>query len=135
LNSKEFIVIWIAVIRTVKWWPVTFRYHYELFGNNGNDIFFLGPQISFVQGGEDTDMYIVQAKKGKTYINNFSHKIDNDVLFLNISFSELLCYRLKDDLWISVLHDYIPVMLNLHLFSHFYLNNQGQWQHNWRLHV
>jgi Ca2+-binding RTX toxin-like protein len=77
------------------------RYHYELFGNNGNDIFFLGPQISFVQGGEDTDMYIVQAKKGKAYINNFSHKIDNDVLFLNISFSELLCYRLKDDLWIS----------------------------------
>ena len=76
-------------------------YHYDLYGRGGNDRFFLGPQSAQVTGGEDNDLYFLQPNGGKTIIDNFAHDEEMDTLFLNVSYSDLVCHRDGLDLLVS----------------------------------
>ena len=76
-------------------------YHYDLYGQGGDDRFFLGPQSSHVYGDEGNDVYFVPAAGGRAIINNFALDEEMDTLFLNVSYSNVLCYRDGEDIIIS----------------------------------
>ncbi len=76
-------------------------YHYDLYGNGGNDRFFLGPQYSRVTGGEDNDVYYIPSSGGRTTMNNFAHDEEMDTLFLDVSYSSIFCSRDNWDLVIG----------------------------------
>ena len=64
-------------------------YFYELHGNDGDDVFHLGPQRSRVIGGNGGDTYIIPKTGGHTVINNFAYDEKNDLLMLECSFASL----------------------------------------------
>ena len=76
-------------------------YHYDLYGREGNDSFFLGPQSSHVTGGDGNDMYHIPSNGGKTVINNFAQDEFMDTLYLNVSYLDIFCERDKWDLLIG----------------------------------
>ena len=76
-------------------------YHYDLYGNEGDDKFFLGPQHSRVTGGEDNDVYYIPSSGGKATINNFAPDEEMDTLFLNVSYASIFCSRDNWDLVIG----------------------------------
>ena len=76
-------------------------YHYDLYGRGGDDQFFLGPQSSHVYGDEGNDIYFVPAAGGRAIINNFALDEEMDTLILNVSYSNILCYRDGEDVIVS----------------------------------
>ena len=76
-------------------------YHYDLYGQGGDDKFFLGPQSSHVYGDEGNDVYFVPAAGGRAIINNFALDEEMDTLFLNVSYSNIRCYRDGEDIIVS----------------------------------
>ena len=76
-------------------------YHYDLYGRGGDDKFFLGPQSSHVYGDEGNDVYFVPAAGGRAIINNFALDEEMDTLFLNVSYSNIRCYRDGEDVIVS----------------------------------
>ena len=73
-------------------------YHYDLYGQGGDDKFFLGPQSSHVYGD---DVYFVPAAGGRAIINNFPLDEEMDTLFLNVSYSNIRCFRDGEDIIVS----------------------------------
>ena len=76
-------------------------YHYDLYGRGGDDKFFLGPQSSHVYGEEGNDVYFVPAAGGRAIINNFALDEEMDTLFLNVSYSNIRCYRDGENIIVS----------------------------------
>ena len=76
-------------------------YHYDLYGKEGNDRFFLGPQSSLVSGDEGSDLYHLQPDGGRAVINSFALDEEQDTIFLNITYTSVRCFRSKWDLIIS----------------------------------
>ncbi len=62
------------------------EYHYILHGRGGDDFFYLGPQVTFVEGNEGSDIYYITNNTTTTDINNFSqdHKADYLIMSQNI---------------------------------------------------
>ncbi len=77
------------------------QYTYKIYGKAGDDKFYLGPQSSSVDGGQGNDHYILGATAGNTVINNFANDLEEDVLSLNVSFSDLKCTQRDTDLVIE----------------------------------
>ena len=100
------------------------NYHYELYGKEGADTFYLGPQSSHVVGGEGPDMYILQNDGGVVIIDNFAHDKVQDVLFINVSFNEIQCQRHDSDLHILYKESHYAKV-----FNWFASNNQKPFQH------
>ncbi|KAJ1159245.1 hypothetical protein NDU88_011913 [Pleurodeles waltl] len=65
------------------------RYFYRLYGNNGNDVFFLGPQRSLVHGGNGKDVYFIPEEGGDTDICNQAEDQAMDLVVINITFSHI----------------------------------------------
>ncbi|KAM4017490.1 LOW QUALITY PROTEIN: uncharacterized protein ACNLHF_007129 [Anomaloglossus baeobatrachus] len=74
------------------------RYHYELFGNDGNDIFYLGPQKTFAHGGNGQDIYYILENAGQTEICNQANDKEMDLLILNIPLQQINAKKVQNDL-------------------------------------
>ena len=68
-------------------------YHYRLYGKGGDDIFYLGPQHSYVEGNEGSDTYFVNTTSVYTEINNYADDSDTDYLILNLDYAQLIPRR------------------------------------------
>lgn len=73
-------------------------YFYKLFGNNGNDFFFLGPQRSLVHGGNGQDVYFIPEDGGDTDICNQADDQAMDLLIINLKFSQISARKEGQDL-------------------------------------
>lgn len=76
-------------------------YHYRLFGREGDDIFYLGPQHSYVEGNEGSDTYFVNTSSVYTEINNYADDGEIDYLILNLDYARLTSRRIGLDLHIT----------------------------------
>ncbi|CAB3988828.1 iron-regulated -like [Paramuricea clavata] len=76
----------------------TGNYHYNLYGRGGRDTFYLGPEMSTVTGGEDTDVYIIQSDGGKTIIDNFAEDAKRDIVVINVHYDSIECHQSRKDL-------------------------------------
>ena len=76
-------------------------YHYDLYGQGGDDKFFLGPQSSHVLGNDGEDLYFIPPSGGKALIDNFALDEKMDTLYMNISYNDMSCYRQDWDLVVS----------------------------------
>ena len=76
-------------------------YNYNLYGEGGDDKFFLGPQQTVVSGGEGEDLYYIQPTGGKTIIDNFAIDEGIDTLYFNVSYDSIRCTRDNWDLLIG----------------------------------
>ncbi|XP_077144754.1 uncharacterized protein LOC143807276 [Ranitomeya variabilis] len=74
------------------------RYHYELFGNDGNDIFYLGPQKTFVHGGNGQDIYYIPKNAGQTEICNQANDNEMDLLIFNIPLQQINAKKVQNNL-------------------------------------
>ncbi|XP_078528944.1 uncharacterized protein LOC144806458 [Lissotriton helveticus] len=73
-------------------------YFYTLFGNNGNDFFFLGPQRSLVHGGNGQDVYFIPEDGGDTDICNQAEDQAMDLVIINIKFIQISARKEGQDL-------------------------------------
>ncbi|XP_068178618.1 uncharacterized protein [Antennarius striatus] len=77
---------------------VMLSYYYILYGEPGDDIFFLGPQKSSVQGSGGKDTYIIPANGGKTVINNYDESKAPDLLHFSVKYSQISVSKSVEDL-------------------------------------
>ncbi|KAM3611634.1 uncharacterized protein V6R79_021860 [Siganus canaliculatus] len=76
---------------------VMFSYYYTLFGEQGDDIFFLGPQKSHVRGSAGKDTFIIPENGGKVTIDNYDPAKAADTLLFHVLFSHISVSRSSDD--------------------------------------
>ncbi|XP_063802061.1 uncharacterized protein LOC134969810 [Pseudophryne corroboree] len=74
------------------------KYHYELYGKDGNDIFFLGPQNTFVHGGNGQDIYYIPQDGGITEICNQADDKAMDLLLFNNTFQQIRARKTGNNL-------------------------------------
>ncbi|KAI4904121.1 hypothetical protein NFI96_029058, partial [Prochilodus magdalenae] len=74
------------------------NYHYYIYGNGGDDSFFLGPQTSELSGGEGRDLYVFPTTGSQAEIDNFSQDMLEDHLMVKAPFSRIDCIRSQTDL-------------------------------------
>ncbi|KAK1785681.1 hypothetical protein P4O66_019035 [Electrophorus voltai] len=68
---------------------VMLSYYYRLYGKEGDDTFYLGPQRSYVEGQGGKDMYIIPKDGGNTIINNYDSQKTVDVLILSVNYHQI----------------------------------------------
>ena len=76
-------------------------YYYALYGQEGNDTFYLGPQHTYVEGNEGEDTYYINQTSTHTDINNFAHDQVTDYLITTTQFSALQLSRTGYNLHIT----------------------------------
>ncbi|KAK1158428.1 hypothetical protein AOXY_G23348 [Acipenser oxyrinchus oxyrinchus] len=86
-----------------KKWEVMLSYYYQLYGENGDDTFFLGPQKSYVEGRAGRDTYIIPETGGNVIINNYHPKKTIDVLMLKVNYSQISVSKSGPDVILSYL--------------------------------
>ncbi len=91
-------------------------YNYNLYGKDGDDKFFLGPQQTLISGDNGKDLYYIQPSGGKTIIDNFAIDDLSDTLYFNVSFNNIKCNRDDWDLVIGFCDTHL-VRLK-HWFNH-----------------
>ena len=91
-------------------------YHYALYGREGDDRFLLGPQSSNILGNEGKDLYFIPRSGGKTIIDNFALDEAADTLFLNVTYSDVSCYRDGWDLVVRYCNSHVALIK--HWFMH-----------------
>lgn len=75
------------------------QYHYQVYGEAGDDTFILGPQNTFVEGGSGSDTYVISEHDGHIAINNCTKgDSQQDRLVLGIPLAELTSGRDGNDL-------------------------------------
>lgn len=86
-DSNRFFAIQKAENKNVS--EVMLAYYYELYGEPGDDTFFLGPQRSYVQGSGGQDTYIIPEHGGKTIINNYDPSKATDTIHFSVNYSHI----------------------------------------------
>ncbi|XP_073322780.1 uncharacterized protein [Pagrus major] len=76
---------------------VMLSYYYKLYGEPGDDIFFLGPQRSYVQGSDGKDTFIIPENGGKTIINNYDPSKALDTLHFSADYGHISVSKSVDD--------------------------------------
>ncbi|CAK6979910.1 uncharacterized protein LOC108874983 isoform X1, partial [Scomber scombrus] len=76
---------------------VMLSYYYQLYGEPGDDIFFLGPQRSNVEGSGGKDTYIIPENGGKTIINNYDPSKALDTLHFSVDYSHISVSKSGND--------------------------------------
>ncbi|KAF1389804.1 hypothetical protein PFLUV_G00077340 [Perca fluviatilis] len=76
---------------------VMLSYYYRLYGEPGDDIFFLGPQRSYVEGCGGKDTYIIPKNGGKTTINNYDPSKALDTLHFSVNYSHISVSKSGND--------------------------------------
>ena len=74
------------------------NYHYNLYGRGGDDVFYLGPQMSQVTGGQGSDVYVIQSDSGRTVIDNFAQDSKRDMVVINVPFDDISCLKSSSNL-------------------------------------
>jgi Ca2+-binding RTX toxin-like protein len=87
-------------------------YYYEIYGEDGDDTFYCGPQQSIVKGGNGRDTYIIPYSGGKTTINNYATDLEEDVLFIDVHFEQIHADRRRNDLILKHGHEHDITVLN-----------------------
>ncbi|XP_035494747.2 uncharacterized protein LOC118313434 isoform X1 [Scophthalmus maximus] len=72
-------------------------YYYQLYGQPGDDMFFLGPQRSYVEGSGGKDTYIIPDNGGKSIINNYDPSKTLDTLQFSVNYSHISVSKSGDD--------------------------------------
>ncbi len=54
-----------------------------MYGRGGDDFFYLGPQVTFVEGNEGSDTYHITNNTTTTDINNFAQDHEADYLIMS----------------------------------------------------
>ncbi|XP_022621603.1 uncharacterized protein LOC111236957 [Seriola dumerili] len=72
-------------------------YYYQLYGEPGDDIFFLGPQRNYVEGSGGKDTYIIPDDGGKTIINNYDPCKALDTLHFSVDYSHISVSKSGND--------------------------------------
>ncbi|MEQ2289321.1 hypothetical protein AMECASPLE_031741, partial [Ameca splendens] len=75
---------------------VLLSYYYRLYGEPGDDTFFLGPQRSYVQGSGGKDTYLIPENGGKTIINNYDPSKALDTLHFSVDYRDISVYKSGD---------------------------------------
>ncbi|XP_071340168.1 uncharacterized protein [Trachinotus anak] len=76
---------------------VMLSYYYQLYGEPGDDIFFLGPQRSYIEGSGGKDTYIIPDNGGKTIINNYDPSKALDTLHFSVDYSHISVSKSGND--------------------------------------
>ncbi|KAM4578014.1 uncharacterized protein V3H82_007522 [Fundulus diaphanus] len=76
-------------------------YYYRLYGESGDDIFFLGPLRSYVEGSGGKDTYFILEKGGNAVINNYDLSKEVDALIFNINYRNISVYKSGNDALLS----------------------------------
>ena len=76
-------------------------YYYALYGEAGNDTFYLGPQHTYVEGNDGEDTYYINKTSTHTDINNFARDRITDYLITTTSFSALQLSRTGNNLHVT----------------------------------
>lgn len=74
------------------------EYTYGLYGEAGDDMFFLGPQAAHVEGGPGYDYYYVPSYGGFININNYAKDMKHDILYIDCKITDISASRYKSDL-------------------------------------
>ena len=69
-------------------------YYYRLYGREGDDTFYLGPQHSYVEGNDGIDTYFVDSSSVYTEINNYADDGKNDYLIMKLDYARLRAERI-----------------------------------------
>ena len=88
------------------------EYHYSLYGNGGDDTFYLGPQQSYVEGNDGKDTYFISSFSVYTKINNYAEDGILDFMIINLTYSQLDPHREKMDLHLSATNTHSIVVYN-----------------------
>ncbi|XP_046730180.1 uncharacterized protein LOC124401775 isoform X2 [Silurus meridionalis] len=75
---------------------IMLSYYYKLYGKEGSDTFYLGPQRSYVEGQSGKDIYIIPKDGGSTIINNYDPFKATDLLILSINYYQILVTKIKN---------------------------------------
>ena len=73
-------------------------YYYRLFGGAGDDSFYLGPQHSYVEGNDGSDVYFINENAVHTEINNYADDDKNDYVIFQINYNQFTAVRKGLDL-------------------------------------
>ena len=84
-------------------------YHYIIDGQNGDDIFYLGPQHNLVTGGEGSDSYFISYHSTHTTINNYAMDKVDDYLAINRTYESLHVHRVGWHLNVTSIDPEIPL--------------------------
>lgn len=91
---------------------IMLSYYYKLYGKNGDDTFFLGPQKSYVEGQGGRDTYIIPSEGGNTVINNYDPVKTTDLLVFNVNYQQLSVSKSGNDVILSFLNTHNVRILN-----------------------
>lgn len=94
-NSNRFFAVQEAKDQHVI--EVMLNYYYQLYGEPGDDIFFLGPQRSYVEGSGGKDTFIIPENGGITIINNYDPSKAVDTLHFKVDYSHISVSKSGDD--------------------------------------
>ena len=87
-------------------------YNYNLYGKDGDDKFFLGPQQTLISGDNGKDLYFIQPSGGRSIIDNFAIDEEMDTLYFNVSFENIKCNRHNWDLLIGFCDSHFIILRN-----------------------
>ena len=73
------------------------EYNYHLYGRDGNDFFYLGPQVTYVEGNEGSDTYYITSNTTTTTIFNYASDKMADYLLLYLNFKDIKAKRNGED--------------------------------------
>ena len=74
-------------------------YYYRLFGMAGDDSFYLGPQHSYVEGNDGSDVYFINEEAVHTEINNYADDGKDDFVIFQINYDQFTAVREGLDLY------------------------------------
>lgn len=91
---------------------VMLSYYYLLYGEPGDDIFFLGRQKSYVAGSGGKDTYMIPENGGRTIINNYDPSKAVDTLHFSVDYSHISVSKSGDDVVLMYEHSHTVTIQN-----------------------
>jgi Ca2+-binding RTX toxin-like protein len=86
-------------------------YHYKLYGQGGDDTFYLGSQYSYIEGNEGSDTYFVNTSSVHVDINNYAEDGKTDYLIMYMDYSNLIPRRVGLNLQITTANNLHEIVI------------------------
>ena len=87
-------------------------YHYKIYGGGGNDSFYLGPQLTYIEGNEGSDTYFINSTSTFTEINSHAGDGQVDNMIINLNYNSLTAKRARLDLNLTSSNTHAIVIKN-----------------------
>ncbi|XP_076866489.1 uncharacterized protein LOC143517645 isoform X2 [Brachyhypopomus gauderio] len=91
---------------------VMLSYYYQLYGKEGDDTFYLGPQRSYVEGQGGKDTYIIPKDGGNAIINNYDPQKTIDVLILSVNYHQISVTKTGNSVVLQYYGDHNVMMMD-----------------------